>query len=427
MIKMLLHIFSIVFSIASMAQEYSFKAFEKRFIQEYENLNIPPIRIAFLETLADIPEQEQLANQERFFRKVLEEYRNYNLNDLTESEELSLAIIKYEAEINLIRIQLSKKWDGMLPQEDVSIIQVDHGKEWYQYLLNRWVDLEVNPDSLFAFGKREVEFVKRKMENIREELDYSAEDFMQYLNDSSFFLNDVAEIQREFELTQQRMRLKFANLFPFTREMEEARIAQGIDSNLANVPAFYNEGTFYFNYFNQPFNKRQIEWIYAHEAFPGHHYQGFVNGKVNRSALLDLFWHPSFAEGWGAYVEYLDIYSTPTDEYGKYEWDLIRSVRVVLDVGINYYGWSDRQAFTYWKTHIKNQDQVARREISRMKRWPVQVITYKYGAHEMLRLLAKAKESENFQWIDFHQRLLENGDVPISILKEKFETGFIMK
>tara|TARA_R100001015_G_C4632812_1_gene196871 strand:- start:932 stop:2197 length:1266 start_codon:yes stop_codon:yes gene_type:complete len=418
---MLLYTLSVVFSIASQAQEHSFSAFEKRFIQEYENLNIPPIRIAYLETLADIPEHEQLAKQEQFFKRVLEEVKTFKQADLTAKQELNLAIILYEAELNLFRIQLSKKWRGKLPQKAASIIHIEHGKDWYQYLLKRWVDIEVNPDSLFAFGKREVAFVKHKMEKIRVELGYNTDEFNQHINDSSFFLNEVSLVQKRFELAQQKMQRKYAHLFPFADEMKAAKIAQGTDSNLAHVPAFYNAGTFYFNYFNQAFNQRQIEWIYAHEAFPGHHYQGFVNGKVDRSALLDLFWYPGFVEGWGAYVEYLDIYSSPMDEYGKYEWDLIRSVRVVLDVGINYYGWSDKQAFTYWKTHIKDQDQVAWREISRMKRWPAQVITYKYGAHEMLCLLAKAKESENFQWIDFHQRLLENGDVPISILRERFE------
>lgn len=419
--KVFLFVLTVLFTLNSLAQELSFKAFEKCFIQEYENLNIPPIRIDFLETLADIPEQEQLAKQERFFKRVWKESKNFKQTNLTEKQELSLAIIKYEAELNLYRIQLSKEWRGKLPDEVASIFQIEQGKDWYQYLLKRWVDLEVNPDSLFAFGKREVALVKNKMEEIRVELGFSAEEFKEHLNDSSFFMNEVSLIQKRFELVQQGMQRKYAHLFPFADEMKAAKIAQGTDSNLAHVPAYYNAGTFYFNYFDLPFNKRQIEWIYAHEAFPGHHYQGFVNGKVNRSALLDLFWHPGFAEGWGAYVENLDIYSTPMDEYGKYEWDLIRSVRVVLDVGINYYGWSDKQAFTYWKTHIKEQDQVAWREISRMKRWPAQVITYKYGAHELLRLLAKAKESENFQWIDFHQKVLGNGDVPISILREKFE------
>jgi uncharacterized protein (DUF885 family) len=113
----------------------------------------------------------------------------------------------------------------------------------------------------------------------------------------------------------------------------------------------------------------------------------------------------------------MGVYKSIYDEYGKWEWDLIRSVRVALDVGINYYGWSDDKAISFWKKHIFDQDDIGWREIGRMKRWPAQVVTYKYGADTFLTLLDESKKNKNFDYITFHKKLLEYGDIPIAVFK----------
>jgi len=122
-----------------------------------------------------------------------------------------------------------------------------------------------------------------------------------------------------------------------------------------------------------------------------------------------------YLEGWAAYVEELGeemgLYRTLYDLMGKHEWNLVRSVRVVLDVGLNYKGWSDEKALAFWKTNINNQEDIAMREINRMRRWPVQVITYKYGAARILEKRRAAKLKGGFNLKDFHQEILSRGAV----------------
>ncbi|HHC80938.1 MAG TPA: DUF885 family protein, partial [Flavobacteriia bacterium] len=114
----------------------------------------------------------------------------------------------------------------------------------------------------------------------------------------------------------------------------------------------------------------------------------------------------------------INAYENIYDELGKWEWDIIRSVRVCLDVGLNYYDWSDEKAIRFWRRHIKNKDYIAKREIARMKRWPAQVITYKYGANRILewRLRSKVKTPENIK--EFHRKILKNGSIPFSVLNK---------
>ena len=140
--------------------------------------------------------------------------------------------------------------------------------------------------------------------------------------------------------------------------------------------------------------------------------------------MQQLFFYLGFAEGWGAYAEELGkdlgAYKTPYDELGKWEWDIVRSVRVPLDVGLNYYGWTDQQALDFWKKSIRGQDDIAMREIARIRRWPAQVVTYKYGALQILhwKQELRQKQGDQFNIKDFHDRVLDHGSLPLFMVKE---------
>jgi uncharacterized protein (DUF885 family) len=113
---------------------------------------------------------------------------------------------------------------------------------------------------------------------------------------------------------------------------------------------------------------------------------------------------------------YKDIYQY----LGKWEWDIVRSARIVLDVGLNYIGWTREQAMLFWKKNIKNQDDIAVREIDRMLRWPAQVLSYKVGENEILNLkkACEKKLGSNFDIKRFHSTILNRGSLPLSVLKE---------
>ena len=201
----------------------------------------------------------------------------------------------------------------------------------------------------------------------------------------------------------------------------KSKFKEGTNVRLAQVPGFYSNNIFYYNFFEEPFNKRQIPWLYLHEALPGHHYEINYSRSLEKLPTQELFYNPGYSEGWAAYVEEIgyDIgaYQNIYDELGKWEWDIIRSVRVPLDVGLNYYAWSDERAMMFWRQHIQGKDDIGRREIARMKRWPCQVITYKYGANKILKWKAKFEEVPDFSLKTFHEKLLGYGPLPFSILE----------
>jgi uncharacterized protein (DUF885 family) len=404
------------------SQNKNFEAVRKDFVKNYIALQIPYHQANYVQNLKSIKSIENIIQQEIFFKTVEKQLTNVDVGSLNEYQYLDYQLMKYEAELNLERISLEKQFDVTIELDDKkSIHAIENGKNWYTYLLKKWVDIAVTPDEMFQFGLDEIKKVKSRMKDVQVRSDLSEQAFQAHLNHPSFFFYNVNEIQHAFESIKREVAKKASKIFPYLDQISEVNIVQGTNVSLLHVPAYYSNGTFYFNYFNEPFNKRQSGWIYIHEGIPGHHYQNRVNNIIKRTDLQQLFWYSGFVEGWGAYVESLGndlgVYKTIYDEYGKWEWDLIRSVRVSLDVGINYYGWSDEKALAFWKQHVKEQDDIGMREINRMKRWPAQVITYKYGANLFLKLLEKAKKGKNFDFKRFHENILKNGDIPLFVLR----------
>ena len=291
-------------------------------------------------------------------------------------------------------------------------------------MLKRWVDASVTPDQMFAFGLAETEKVKGKIAEIQKRSGKNEIEFYKYLNNDKFFYKNASEVQKAYEKTHQRITKNLESKFPFIEKIPDVAISRGTNPNLSHVPAFYVNQTFYYNLFDKPYNLRQIELFYIHEAMPGHHYQRSVVDSLSLSETRELFVFFGFIEGWAAYIEDIgweyDAYPNMYSELGKWEWDLVRSVRVSLDVGLNYYGWSDAKALEFWKKHIPNQDDIAMREINRMKSSSAQVITYKYGANKLLELKEKTekREGKNFNLRAFHKRILENGSLPFSVLEK---------
>ena len=185
-------------------------------------------------------------------------------------------------------------------------------------------------------------------------------------------------------------------------------------------------GQFFYNLLAGGFDRRSATWLYLHEAIPGHHYQtqiartaNFCESRMNAAGRPPVY---VFVEGWAAYVEDLarefGVYATIDDDISAIRWDLVRSVRVVLDVGINAYGWSDKQAMEYWQENVPGLLDVAEREITRVRRWPAQAITYKYGAFaiEQARNAEQSRLGAAFDLVDFHDRILGYGDRPLDLL-----------
>jgi uncharacterized protein (DUF885 family) len=412
------------------ARQKSFDAFTADFVSGYKSLNLPQLELSYVANLQHISSSDQIEKQVDFFTGIKAQLPAYQVARLTPSQKVDYQLIDYETGLNLQRLALEQKWvqHHVKTIPDSGIVNVPDGKQWYAYLLNRWVNDKVNPDGIFQFGLSEVKRVQGHIEAIRKQTGLSEDAFYKHLNDPSFFVSDQPSIQRAFERNKEVIYANLNKLFSITN-IAPLKIEKGTNAVLVQTPGYYNNNTFYYNLFDKPYNKRQFDWLFIHEAVPGHHYQNAIVAQTKVSPVQDLFFYIGFAEGWGAYAEELGkelgLYQTPYDELGKWEWDIVRSVRVPLDVGINYYSWTDAQALDFWKKNIRGQDDIAMREIQRVKRWPAQVVTYKYGALQILhwKQELQKKQGKDFNIKDFHNRVLNHGSLPLFMVKENVFKG----
>jgi len=395
----------------------------KSFKEGFEKLNLSPNQLSYVANLQSIQSKDSVLQQETFFLKTAIYLQKINPKKLSNKDRLDFELMEYETSMNLLRIAQEKKWNDLEIQDipNTGLFSLPKGKDLYTYFLKRWIGLEVTPDKMYKFGLSEIERVKSRMKTVQTRTKMDSLTFRKHINNPSFYYEDVEVVQEEFEKIKKIVAQKLPEYFPSLDLISDVKITRGTNKALAQVPAFYRNETFYYNFFDQLFNKRQISWIYIHEAMPGHHYQIMLENSLDRSDIQKMFQYSGYREGWAAYIEeigyeigaYRDIF----DELGKWEWDIIRSVRVAMDVGINYYGWSDEKALKFWQQHIQELDDIGLREIARMKRWPCQVITYKYGADKILKWKEKFEKEKDFNLKQFHQTILENGSLPFSILE----------
>jgi uncharacterized protein (DUF885 family) len=422
---------NILLSLVLQGQGNNFDDFCHRFVDNYKSLNIRPPDLSYVSGLEHIGTADSIRRQIEFFQSVRSGLSHYKIGQLTPLQRLDHRLIDYESQLNLERLSLEQEWVKNRPEKisTEGILTVPNGKAWYAWLLKRWVSAAVTPDEIFRFGLAEVKRVQQHIGAIRRQTGMSEDAFYKYLNDPSFFINDPAAIQDLFEQAKQVVYSHLHTLFTETK-IPELKIERGNDHALAQTPGFYNDSTFYYNLFEKPYNTRQVGWLFIHEGVPGHHYQISISNQTKSSPVQKLFFYSGFVEGWAAYTEelgkQLGVYQTPYDELGKWEWDIVRSVRVPMDVGLNYYGWTNEQALAFWKKNIRNQDDIALREINRIRRWPAQVVTYKYGAWQIMRWKEELQrqQGKKFNIKDFHDHFLRQGSLPLFMMApSSYATG----
>ncbi|MGN6178870.1 MAG: DUF885 domain-containing protein [Mucilaginibacter sp.] len=400
-------------------QQKNFSAFEDKFVKEYTALKIPGLELPYVSDIKDIKSADSVDKEIHFFNAAKKKLAGFTAASLNPVQQQDYLQIRYETDMNLQRLSLEKQWLASKPDSisTKGIYTLPGGKKWYAYLLKRWLTDEVTPDQIYQFGLQEVKSVKEHIEQIRLKTGLSEADFYRHLNSPAFFINDPVVVQRLFQNTKNTVYHNLHKVF-YPHNLPALTIKRGESRMLAQTPGYYDSNTFYYNLFDKPYNIRQIDWLFIHEGVPGHHYQISIYSAQKHTKVQALFTYMCYAEGWACYTEELGkdigLYKTPYAELGKWEWDIVRAVRIPMDIGLNYYGWTDAQALAFWKKNIRNQDDIALREIARVKRWPVQAISYNYGAWriKLLKQAMQKKQGDKFNIRDFHERILNSGFLP---------------
>ena len=103
--------------------------------------------------------------------------------------------------------------------------------------------------------------------------------------------------------------------------------------------------------------------------------------------------------------------------------ELFRAARLVVDVGIHELKWTRQQAIEYMMATVGASRESAELEVERYMAWPGQALSYKIGQLKILELRGRAEQRlrASFEIRAFHDELLKDGAMPLSLLEAKMD------
>lgn len=318
-----------------------------------------------------------------------------------------------------------------------------NGDAYYRLAIRFFTTTDLEPDYIHEFGLREVDRIQAEILAVLDGEGWDVSDGFQgaidrFSSDPSHYYSDNGE-GRDQILDDYRAMIEEINagLDPYfdVRPKSAVEVKRVPEFREATAPGAYysgpaidgsRPGTFYANLYDikaaPRFGMRTLAY---HEAVPGHHFQIAIQQELKGIPFFRrLIPFTAYAEGWALYAERLaweaGFQNNPYDNIGRLQAELFRAVRLVVDTGIHHHRWTREAAIDYMlaNTGMARSDVVS--EIERYFVMPGQALAYKIGMTRILELRAKAREAlgEKFDIRQFHNVVLTNGSVPLTILEE---------
>ena len=310
--------------------------------------------------------------------------------------------------------------------------KMEDGDAYYAYLLRHYTTTELTPDEIHAIGLAEVERIQGEIWEIVSSLGYDenlslAEVFAQASQDSGLITGEamLAECERLVEEAKER----FDDVFHRYPEQELEVVA-------GDTGAFYSpgslDGTRPGKFYAPIADERplyRLPTLIHHEAIPGHHFQISFAHEVDIPGYRAGLSFTAYAEGWALYAERLawELGAYDEDPYGnlgRLQDELFRAARLVVDTGIHAKRWGFQQAADYMAEATGLDMGFVQHQISRYILIPGQATSYKIGMLRFVELRKRAEEAlgDAFDLADFHDAVLREGSVPLTVLEELIES-----
>jgi uncharacterized protein (DUF885 family) len=309
------------------------------------------------------------------------------------------------------------------------------GRAWYAFEVRRSTTTNMKPDEVFALGEREVARIRAEMETAMRSTNFTGtmSQFIAMLRtDKRFYAADLQTyVEKASEIGKRidgLLPVWFGRLPRLTwtirvkpPELEAASSGYDLGDPEKGAP-----GTVVVSahaYENPLFGL--AAWV-LHEGVPGHHLQiALGQERTDLPAFRRKDEPTAFVEGWALYAEQLGenmgVYRDAYEHFGRLSFDMWRACRLEMDVGIHWKGWAKGQAESCLRDNTALPETSVEQETQRYIAWPAQALAYKIGE---LQFLAERRRAEHalgtrFDIRAFHDAVLDDGPMPLSILHER--------
>jgi uncharacterized protein (DUF885 family) len=318
-----------------------------------------------------------------------------------------------------------------------AVSDMPKGADYYAYRVRTQTTTDLTPAQIHKIGLDEVARIRAEMEAVVKSAGFAGTraDYVAKLrSDPHYYAKTPEELMQRtaalMKYVDGEMPKYFGRLprLPYTVKPIPDASAPG------NTTAYYEPGAAesgragIYRVNTTELNQRplfELPALSLHEAVPGHHHQIALQQELELPKFRKhVVFFTAFVEGWGLYSERIGIemglYDTPEKNYGRLSYEMWRACRLVVDTGLHSMGWSRDQAIAFMLENTALSKANIEAEVNRYITWPGQALAYKIGELKIraLRTQAETRLGKRFDLRKFHDAVLENGAVPLSVLED---------
>ncbi len=320
-------------------------------------------------------------------------------------------------------------------RDTIGASELPNGKAFYEHRVRYYTTLSLTPQQVHDTGLSEVKRIRAEMDQVIAKTGFkgSFADFLQFLRtDDRFYVDTPEQLLKEVSYISKKMDGQLPRLFKTLPRMPYG--VKPIPDFIAakTTTAYYNQpagdgtraGTYYMNTYDLKARPLyELEALSFHEAVPGHHLQIAIMQELpDVPSFRRYTYFTAFVEGWGLYSERLGLetgfYQDPYSDFGRLTYEMWRALRLVVDTGMHYFGWTRQQAINYMAQNGALSMHNVTTEVDRYISWPGQAVAYKTGELKIreLRAWATTELGPKFDVREFHDVVLWSGAVPLDVL-----------
>ncbi|MCW8874010.1 MAG: DUF885 domain-containing protein [Xanthomonadales bacterium] len=370
-----------------------------------------------------------------------------NMPESFSAEDRARLTAAYVAAIETKLIPAYRKLRDFVRDEYIPAARETHGinalpggPARYAYLVRETTTTNLTPEQIHAIGLAEVSRIHEEIQGVMNQVEFEGDlhDFFEFLNtDPQFYFTERQDLLDGYNALRDVIEPNAPRLFKtIPKAGYEIRLVEPFREKSASggqyrgaSPDGSRPGVFFANAYDLSARpKWAMDSLFLHEAVPGHHFQGALTLELDELPRFRQFGgYTAYGEGWGLYAESLGrelgAYTDPYQYFGKLNAELWRAIRLVVDTGIHYYGWTREQVLEYMYANSAVGEARAVSETERFMAIPSQALAYKIGELKIqeLRHRAEAALGEKFDIREFHAQVLEAGELPLGVLEARID------
>ena len=330
--------------------------------------------------------------------------------------------------------------------EQVGLSEVPGGRELYVHRVRMHTTTDLTPEEIHQLGLDQVARIEAELAALRDEIGFEAtseetamKEFLDQVRaDPRFIAASPEEVEERYMGYIEKIEPHVADYFDVLPEApygvrrldptSEATMTFGV----YQLPTAANpRGEYRYN--GSDLQNRSLfsaQGLIYHELIPGHHFQlALANEREDLPRFRrETIGYGAFTEGWAEYAANLGkemgLYEDPYDLYGRLVMEMFIACRLVLDTGMNHFGWDLERAREYMSARVVYSDVEVATELLRYSAdIHGQALAYRIGNLEIARLRQKAEDAlgERFDIKAFHAAVIGSGAMPMVVLEEHID------